>query len=43
MKVPANKTKIICTMGPASQSVEVIERVVRNLGSPLRDSPGLEV
>ena len=29
MKLPANKTKIICTIGPASQSLEVIEQMTR--------------
>ena len=28
MKLPTNKTKIICTIGPASSSPEVIERMV---------------
>jgi pyruvate kinase len=28
MKLPANKTKIICTIGPASSSPEVMERMV---------------
>jgi pyruvate kinase len=29
MKLPANKTKIVCTIGPASHSVEVIEQMTR--------------
>jgi len=29
MKLPANKTKIICTIGPASRSLEVIEQMTR--------------
>jgi pyruvate kinase len=29
MTLPANKTKIVCTIGPASESQEVIERMIR--------------
>ena len=29
MKLPDNKTKIVCTIGPASESPEVIERLLR--------------
>ena len=29
MPLPANKTKIICTVGPASDSQEVLERMIR--------------
>jgi pyruvate kinase len=29
MPFPANKTKIVCTIGPASDSVEVLEKMIR--------------
>ena len=29
MALPANKTKIICTIGPASSSTDTIERMIR--------------
>ncbi len=29
MKLPANKTKIVCTIGPASESTEIIEQMIR--------------
>ena len=29
MKLPANKTKLVCTIGPASESPEVLRRLVR--------------
>jgi pyruvate kinase len=29
LKLPANKTKIVCTIGPASESPEVIEQMIR--------------
>jgi pyruvate kinase len=29
MTLPANKTKIVCTIGPASQSSEMMERMIR--------------
>ncbi|GAB4484493.1 MAG: pyruvate kinase [Thermodesulfovibrionales bacterium] len=29
MKLPGNKTKIVCTIGPASESPEVMERMIR--------------
>ena len=29
MAFPANKTKIICTVGPASDSQEVLEQMIR--------------
>ena len=28
MKLPSHKTKIVCTIGPASQSIEVMERML---------------
>ena len=28
MKLPTHKTKIVCTIGPASQSIEVMERML---------------
>ena len=28
MKLPANKTKIVCTIGPASESPEMLERMM---------------
>ena len=28
MRLPANKTKIVCTIGPASESQEVMERML---------------
>ena len=29
MKIPKNKTKIVCTIGPASESPEVMEQMIR--------------
>jgi len=29
MTLPANKTKIVCTIGPASQSAEIMEQMIR--------------
>jgi pyruvate kinase len=29
MELPANKTKIVCTIGPASESPEIIEQMIR--------------
>lgn len=29
MTIPINKTKIVCTIGPASESIEVMERMLR--------------
>ena len=29
MKLPKNKTKIVCTIGPASESPEVMEQMIR--------------
>ncbi|MGD8990431.1 MAG: pyruvate kinase, partial [Desulfobacterales bacterium] len=29
MPFPANKTKIVCTIGPASDSLEILERMIR--------------
>ncbi len=29
MKLPANKTKIVCTIGPASESSEVMEQMIQ--------------
>jgi pyruvate kinase len=28
MKLPAHKTKIVCTIGPASRSVSILERLM---------------
>jgi pyruvate kinase len=28
MRLPANKTKIVCTIGPASESPDVMERML---------------
>ena len=30
MKLPANKTKIVCTIGPASESPEILEQMIRS-------------
>lgn len=30
MKLPANKTKIVCTIGPASDSPEILEQMIRS-------------
>ncbi len=30
MKIPSHKTKIVCTIGPASRSVSVIESMIKN-------------
>jgi pyruvate kinase len=29
MKLPANKTKLVCTIGPASKSPQMLERLIR--------------
>ena len=29
MKLPANKTKLVCTIGPASESPEILEQLIR--------------
>ena len=29
MTLPANKTKIVCTIGPASESPQILERLIR--------------
>jgi len=29
MKLPANKTKIVCTIGPASESPEILEKIIQ--------------
>ncbi|MBW2581587.1 MAG: pyruvate kinase [Deltaproteobacteria bacterium] len=29
MKLPANKTKLVCTIGPASESPEMLEKIIR--------------
>jgi len=29
MMLPQNKTKIVCTIGPASESAEVMERTIQ--------------
>jgi len=30
MKLPAHKTKIVCTIGPASESPEILEQMIRS-------------
>jgi hypothetical protein len=29
MKLPVNKTKLVCTIGPASESPEILEQLIR--------------
>ncbi|HEX7551274.1 MAG TPA: pyruvate kinase, partial [Candidatus Methylomirabilis sp.] len=29
MRLPSNKTKIVCTIGPASESPDVMEQMIR--------------
>lgn len=43
MTLPANKTKIICTIGPSSDSPEVLSKMIlagMNVGPRLRN-PGI--
>ena len=42
MALPPNKTKIVCTIGPASRSREVMEKMLRALTGVLGiDEPGM--